>query len=130
MTMNKDKGLKQALLQEQPMRLSSNFYYRVMQEVEKASVMQERKAKRRMLFLLICVSLALVAGGIAVLLHYCPGAFVGGVEYAVENAATCLSCPCWHWRCWYCFCCFWITGCGCYIPNVMPISVDMLSILP
>ena len=88
MTMDKDKGLKQALLQEQPMRLSSNFYYRVMQEVEKASVIHERKAKRRMLFLLICVSLALVAGGIAVLLHYCPGAFVGGVEYAVENSGN------------------------------------------
>ena len=95
MEIGRDKGLKQALMQEEPVRLSSNYYYRMMKKVEEAARQQERKAGRRMAVVLLCASLALVAGGIVVVSHYFPNAFRIDLLQAVNDSCNVPAMPLW-----------------------------------
>jgi len=95
MEIGRDKGLKQALMQEEPVRLSSNYYYRMMKKVEEAAQLQERKSVRRMAVALLCASLALVAGGIVVVSHYFPNAFRIDLLQAVNDSCNVPAMPLW-----------------------------------
>ncbi len=95
MEIGRDKGLKQALMQEEPVRLSSNYYYRMVKKVEEAAQLQERKAGRRMAVVLLCVSLALAAGGIAVLSHYSPDVFKVDLLQVVNDSCNVPAMPLW-----------------------------------
>ena len=88
-----DKGLKQAMMQGQPERLSSNFCYRTMQKVEEASRLRRQRADRRLFFLMVGASLLLAAGGVAVLSRYCHGTFVEGLSRAMEHGNGAMFLP-------------------------------------
>lgn len=95
MSIGSDKGLKQALVQEEPAKLSSNYYFRTMEKVEEMARRQERKAGWRISVLLLCVSLALVGGGIIILLHYCPGILKVNLMQAVKEGSNMPVLPLW-----------------------------------
>lgn len=63
----KDKGIKQALQSQPPMRLPSNFNYRTMQRLNEQIALQEKKMEKRIFTAWIITVTAIIAGGIGYL---------------------------------------------------------------
>ena len=63
-----DKGLRKAMQEPMPYRLSSNFTFRTMQKVEEAVRRKEQKQERWMLISLVAASVCLLVAG-ALTLH-------------------------------------------------------------
>ena len=63
-----DKGLRKAMQEPMPYRLSSNFAFRTMQKVEEAARRKEQKQERWMWISLVAASICLLVAG-ALTLH-------------------------------------------------------------
>ena len=62
-----DKGLRKAIQESTPYRLSSNFTFRTMLKVEESVRLQEKKQERRLLFATIAASVCLLVGSVITL---------------------------------------------------------------
>lgn len=57
-----DKGIRQALKSEKPVRLASNFTYRMLQRLEQERLRKEKQRERQLFVLMVCTTLLMATG--------------------------------------------------------------------